>query len=459
MATTRFGHLDDFTLKNSKVGIGTSDPTEALEVIGGSRSQDIKVTGIASFTSYEGFQNIKTSYADNVNITGGESGTISGEVVIGAGLTMSVGTGATTGQGSIKSLKVSNTFTPPIGGINDRPSAPKPGALYYNKDFKTIEYWDGNFWRQVDYTTQRGRGFSMGGLQVGSTFYSNIDYINIASKGNAIDFGSLHQALEGGIGCGNEIRGLNGGGNTPSDLTQIDYFTTASLGDAIDFGDLTSDRLRGSGLASSTRGIFVAGRTPGSTNIIDYVEIMTTGNAIDFGDTVAASRGQATASSPTRGIIANGMHLGGEISYVTISSTGNAIDFGKDLFVGGYCFNGGSTGVRAVWAGGYSGTSSTPYGPGVHTNSIRGVIIASGGIANEFGELNRTIGFTYIPGLSNKTRACWCGGYRVSPTPYLNTIDYFQMNSSGKASDFGDLTYKVAINSTCSDSHGGLGGY
>ena len=128
MATTRFGHLDDFTLKNSKVGIGTSTPTEALEVIGGSRSQDIAVTGIASLTSYEGFQNTNFTMTDNVLIGGGESGTISGEVVIGAGLTMSVGTGATTGQGSIKSLKVSNTFTPPIGGTNDRPSAPQPGA-------------------------------------------------------------------------------------------------------------------------------------------------------------------------------------------------------------------------------------------------------------------------------------------------------------------------------------------
>ena len=130
MATTRFGHLDDFTLKNSKVGIGTSDPTEALEVIGGSRSKNIEVTGIATLTSYEGFQNKKTSYVDNVNITGGESGSLS-EVVIGAGTTINVGTGATTGQGSIKSLKVSNTFTPPIGGTNDRPSAPQQGALYY----------------------------------------------------------------------------------------------------------------------------------------------------------------------------------------------------------------------------------------------------------------------------------------------------------------------------------------
>ena len=53
MATIRQGYLDDFTIKNSKVGIGTSDPTEALEVIGGSRSQDIKVAGIATLTSYE----------------------------------------------------------------------------------------------------------------------------------------------------------------------------------------------------------------------------------------------------------------------------------------------------------------------------------------------------------------------------------------------------------------------
>ena len=68
MATTRFGHLDDFTLKNSKVGIGTSDPTEALEVIGGSRSKNIEVTGIASLTSYEGFQN--KNFEGSGNITG-----------------------------------------------------------------------------------------------------------------------------------------------------------------------------------------------------------------------------------------------------------------------------------------------------------------------------------------------------------------------------------------------------
>ena len=35
MATTRFGYLDDFNLKDNNVGIGTSDPTAKLEVLGG----------------------------------------------------------------------------------------------------------------------------------------------------------------------------------------------------------------------------------------------------------------------------------------------------------------------------------------------------------------------------------------------------------------------------------------
>ena len=51
MAITRFGHLDDFTQKNNKVGIGTSTPQEKMEVIGGTRSQDLNITGIATLTS------------------------------------------------------------------------------------------------------------------------------------------------------------------------------------------------------------------------------------------------------------------------------------------------------------------------------------------------------------------------------------------------------------------------
>ena len=98
MATKRFGYLDDFTLKNTNVGIGTSTPQDKVEVIGGTRSKDLKVIGIATLSSYGGFQNTKTSYGENLTIDSGESGTLSGEIVIGSGTTMIVSTGATTGQ-------------------------------------------------------------------------------------------------------------------------------------------------------------------------------------------------------------------------------------------------------------------------------------------------------------------------------------------------------------------------
>ena len=129
MATIRKGYSDDFIIKNSKVGIGTLTANEKLEVIGGTRGGSVFVSGIATLTSYEGFQNRNTSYTENVNIAGGKSGTLSGEIIVGSGLTMSVGTAATSGQGNIECMKVYDTFNPPCGGTNDRPAAAKPGTI------------------------------------------------------------------------------------------------------------------------------------------------------------------------------------------------------------------------------------------------------------------------------------------------------------------------------------------
>ena len=261
MATKRFGYFDDLSLKNQKVGIGTSTANEKLEVLGGTRGGSAVVTGIASLTSYSGFQNKNTSYVENISINSGESGTTSGEVVIGAGLTMSVGTGATTGQGSIKSLKVSNTFNPPIGGIDERPSAPQPGALYYNKDFRTIEYWDGNFWRQVDNTTQSGRAV-IGGGNHGTDFTADISYFSTVTQGNATYFGDLTQKRRGLAAISSEIRGIFGGGRYPTESDILDYVTIASAGNAIDFGNRIATEYSMGGLSSSTRALFCGGGDP-----------------------------------------------------------------------------------------------------------------------------------------------------------------------------------------------------
>jgi len=456
MATTRFGHLDDFTLKNSKVGIGTSTPTEALEVIGGSRGGSANVTGIATLTSYEGFQNKKTSYADNIHVDSGESGTLSGEVVIGAGLTMSVGTGATTGQGSVKSLKVSNTFTPPIGGTNDRPTAPQPGALYYNKDFRTIEYWDGKFWRQVDNTTRRGRAVTGMWENASGTDLTNLDFVDIQSQGNAQNFGDLTVARMGGASCSSSTRGLWAGGNhSPTKDDEIDYITIASECNAIDFGNLTSVTAEISGCSSSTRGLFAGGQTPSNTNVIQYVEISTIGNAVDFGDLRNGIHATISLSSSTRGFWAGGSPDGADkVSYidvVTISSKGNAYDWG-DLTKQRKEGAGASNSVRGVFAGG-------PYNDGWR-DTIDYINLASAGNAIDFGTLTVTRG--HFGGASDQTRAVFFAGRDFSDSPNVprtNVIDYVEIATTGNAMDFGDCTGTYRGNTACSDSHGGLGGF
>ena len=78
-----------------------------------------------------------------------------------------------------------------------------------------------------------------------------------------------------------------GGGYNPiSDI--IDFITIATTGNAQDFGDLTVARTRLGATSSPIRGIWAGGDTPTVTNIIDFVKIASTGNAVDFGDRTIA---------------------------------------------------------------------------------------------------------------------------------------------------------------------------
>ena len=471
MATIRragFGTV--FELEDSKVGIGTDAATHTLQALGNIRSEAATDIGISSLSTYQGFTDKEARFTKGQIDIESQSGATSGEIVIDGDVTVSSATTFTSGP---QNLTVTDTFTLPSGDTKSRELKPTPGSLRFNQDFATLEFYTGNNWATVNTFTEmqnspsnRGRGFFMGGFgPAGSGRHLSIDYINIQTQGNATNFGDLLSTTvgtgnEGAMGCGNEIRGVIGGGNGPSaTCPYVQYITTASEGDAINFGNLSQTRFRGSALSSSTRGIFGAGRTPSSVNTLDYVQIMTLGDAIDFGDLLDATNCPGSVSSPTRGLF-NGGHTGTtRISAITIASKGDAFDFGDDPFEGGYTHGGGSTGVRGVWAGGYAVTSGSPYPVNKLARSIRGVTIASGGNAVEFGELQRSNGFTYIGGLSDKTRACWGGGYVLSPATQLNSIEYFQMNSSGTAKDFGDLTIHRSLISSLSDSHGGLGGF
>ena len=138
----------------------------------------------------------------------------------------------------------------------------------------------------------------------------DIQIFTMASGGNAVKFGeatSDRDSFIGGFSSG--TRGVFGGGQGPSSPTttnRIDFITIATEGNAQDFGDLTVKRMSGAGASSKVRGLFTGGYDyPGSVlnkDIIEYVTIATTGDAIDFGDLIQATRNHGACSDVNGGL-------------------------------------------------------------------------------------------------------------------------------------------------------------
>ena len=89
-------------------------------------------------------------------------------------------------------------------------------------------------------------------------------------------------------------RALFGAGKTPSLSNVIDFVSIATTGNAADFGDLSvaKDHI-GSNVASFTRGCWAGGGVGGTTyiDVVDYVTIVTSGNVADFGNLSASKIG------------------------------------------------------------------------------------------------------------------------------------------------------------------------
>ena len=142
------------------------------------------------------------------------------------------------------------------------------------------------------------RGIIAGGYSDSNAPTLVIDYVNTASRGNAVDFGScVPYTGQSGAACCNAVRGLWGG----SYNVTIGYITMATLGNMLDFGDAVHAWGHRFGMSSSTRGFWAGGKSPSSPyppqTDVDYVEIATMGDAKDFGDlTTARSAGGGTSN-------------------------------------------------------------------------------------------------------------------------------------------------------------------
>lgn len=164
-----------------------------------------------------------------------------------------------------------------------------------------------------------------------TTYFSNIEYITIATTGNATNFGNLTFGRRSGPGCSSPTRGVFGGGFYGAGVNILDYITIASTGNATDFGDLTRNNYDLAAFSSSTRGVWAGGSDGSTRKQIQYITIASTGNSTNFGDLVQSQYANCGVSSNTRGLSCGGATLSGRanaINYITIASTGNASDFG-----------------------------------------------------------------------------------------------------------------------------------
>jgi len=188
-----------------------------------------------------------------------------------------------------------------------------------------------------------GGGYQAPGSPAAIAAQAQINYVTMQSLGNSADFGDLVQGVRYPSGFGSSTRAIWAGGRTndpapAANKNVIQYVTVASLGNATDFGDLTyagsGGVYSGRAVYSSIRGCIAGGViTPAYVNSIDYVTITTTGNSQEFGDLNGARSHLAAMSSKERGVFAGGYSPAGTnvMSTITITTTGNSQDFG-DLY-------------------------------------------------------------------------------------------------------------------------------
>ena len=339
----------------------------------------------------------------------------------------------------------------------------KPGAFRFNTDSMKLEIFRGSAnyegtasmagigtlaagqWEEIEATSpdvQTGgtRALFGGGYTPSST--KVIDYANIDTTGNFIDFGDLTDTNNASKGStSSRVRAVWAGGNSEpgSNTDKGEHVTIASTGNSTQFTALATARRSTTGVCNGTRAIFAGGRTPGNQAILEYFDIASLSTPQDFGDMSRTSNiSMGPLQSQTRGLFAGGYTPSvNNIDMITMSTLGNSADFGDLLFTPGQT-GGASNAVRGIFSGG---------------TSINYVTIATLGNASDFGDLSNSQ--DYCSDAASPTRVVLAAG-RAHPS-VSDTVEYIQIATTGDAIDFGDLSQARQMrDGACSNAHGGL---
>ena len=458
MASYRIG-IGSFNLKDGNIGIGTETTGFGnLKVEGTLKTSDLDV-GVSTFTRYAGFEGEETKFDKDVDLSGEYSTT--GDIVVEPGATLTVGLGSTACIGSVECISVKHHFSVPVGDTagRNKSSGYTEGTVRYNRDLGTMEFYNGNEWRQFTYIADiqnssgsRGRALFFGGYtEPANTNSLSIDVVTISTLGNTTRFGEMAGSNDSSFGIGNQTRGIYSRGGNSSDI--LEYVTPASEGNPIDFGDMSVAKYLGARGNSSTRGIFLGGLgNPAYSNVIDYIEMGTLGNALDFGDlNTAVFLNNTSVNSTVRVYSLGGYDSSANISkieYVMTSTKANALEF-DDLDRPNSTFPAFANNVRGVYGGG----NLRP----LCSAQIYMFNTASQGKMIYFGDLTQKR--KEFAGSCSQTRGIFAGG-QLDPGPStVNTMDFITISSAGSAQDFGDLSKTPRNFTSLSDCHGGLGGY
>ena len=338
-----------------------------------------------------------------------------------------------------------------------RPIQPTPvGAFRFNTDNNRLEYFDGNQFVVIntdspEVHTGGTRGVT-NGINENPQWQEHMDFFNIATTGNSTDFGDLSADIFSVGTTASSTRGVvfGGYGGSPHSAAsdEIQFVTIASQGNATDFGNLTVGRQNPCVSGSQTRAVAAGGGQPSqNVDTIDYVTIASQGNAVDFGDCTAANNNSSDGGcgNATRGLFhTRTPNNNGGFFHYNIATTGNAAEFSDKVNNGNNTLAGGSNAVRGLFQGAYS------------VNSISAVTISTLGSAFDFGDQTTT---RYTAGAAaSGTRYVTIAGQGFAPAAGMkNVMEYVQIMTTGNTIDFGDLSRTGYYVSGMSNGHGGLG--
>ena len=331
----------------------------------------------------------------------------------------------------------------------NEPSSPSNGDAWWDSDNDIYKVYMNNEWKDWLGTTAPSitwfgdRAIIWNASSGASSNYgNNIEYFDITTTGNASAFGN-QLATTQNVGTGGDRAFSNGSRivcciyRTGSD--GLEYITSSTLGNATDFGNVQSWESGHTSVSDGTNGYHGAGNGTNSyENEIQKTVIDTLGNAVDSGyDFTSSMRGAGTWGNTARGVFAGDEIAGpsNQITYIAFPLGANAADFG-DLTLGRNFPSGGGDTTRAVFSSGWNSNNSSGSRA---VNTIDYITIGTTGNATDFGDLN--VATSENGSASNATRVCMCNGYYDhSGAGRTDRIDYVTTQTTGNATDFGNMT-------------------